>query len=78
MRQTVERDASARSLWLDLADLDVEPRKNVLRVLKEHETREAVLRAEVGRLQQQLRGLDRTGPSRMPSRPCPHCGCERR
>ena len=78
MQRTVEYDRGPRSLLLDLADLDLEARKNVLRVLKEHEVREALLRAEVGRLQDELSVLGRRTPPGDSSHPSSSSAQERR
>jgi hypothetical protein len=57
MKMPGGRVHSRRSLLLDLSHLDAEARKTVLQVLKAHEAREASLRAEVGRLREELRTL---------------------
>lgn len=75
MKPTVELDRGPRSLIVDLTDLEVEARKNVLQVLRQHKRREALLRAEVSRLQEQLRVLGvRTPPgeSTQPSHSLAH------
>jgi hypothetical protein len=78
MQRTVEYDRGPRSLLLDLADLDLEARKNVLRVLKEHEVREALLRAEVSRLKDELTLLGGRTPLGDSSHPSSSSAQERR